>query len=76
LWSYPGGLIGGIVVAWGRGWWLSQLGLTAVGNVSEQADASYREAEAVLLAEAASALEPATLACPNATEGGSASPGG
>ena len=40
------------------------VGLTAVGNSPEQADASYREAEGVLLAEARSALEPATLAGP------------
>jgi hypothetical protein len=40
------------------------VGLTAVGDSPEQADASYREAEGVLLAEARSALEPATLAAP------------
>jgi hypothetical protein len=40
------------------------VGLTAVGDSPEQADASYREAEGVLLAEAKSALEPATLAAP------------
>jgi hypothetical protein len=37
------------------------LGLTAVDNTAQGADACYREAEAVLLAEAASALEPASL---------------
>jgi hypothetical protein len=41
-----------------------RVGLTAVGNSPEQADASYRQAEAVLLAEADSALEPATLPGP------------
>jgi hypothetical protein len=37
------------------------LGLTAVDNTAQRADACYHEAEAVLLAEAESALEPASL---------------
>jgi hypothetical protein len=48
------------------------VGMTAVGNSPGQADGSYRDAEAVLLAEARSALEPATLADPSATDEGPA----